>query len=269
MRGKARHFFRRGALDRGVALEAERLQVGAAFERFGDEERQLLAGRRGDGGVDQHEAARLAKAERRREIGRRGAEARLGFQHEEPRLLDADIREADVEIRAQLHFGKGAGAVEDELPVFDRLVRDAEQRLALQHMEIRLVDPIENLRARELHALRFGERVELRGGHEVMRAAEIGEQLRGVDAVGFAAQDRRIVEPARRADARVFAGDRFLAETLRDVIERRDGGDVPGDLREVGGARLLDDLLRGFGPKEGLGDIGRAAAARGAPHPAS
>ncbi len=133
----------------------------------------------------------------------------------------------------------------NELAGHDRFVSHAENGLGLLRLEVGLIDEGNTFaRARAL-PIRLGEREAFRSGGQVPGAAKIGDELAEQDAVRLPAQDGRVVQSTRCADARVLLGEFVPAEPVGDVITGGDGAEFGGDLGKERGANFADHLLRG------------------------
>ena len=144
----------------------------------------------------------------------------------------------DVETRFDFVLFELSGLIGDELTLFDCFLRHIQYRLGLQHSEVSVIDREENLRPRGNHIFLLGLCVQVRAFHQLVRTAEVGDQLVYHDAVGFALVDDGVVQRAGRNPAVVFRIDRRDAAIGGRIV----CGALLGDLRFRGGGHVQSGL---------------------------
>ncbi len=158
------------------------------------------------------------------EAGPRLVEPVAGLELDELRLAQVDFRETGVELRLELSLGEGGDAVQEELPVGDRLFRDPDDGPGLEDPEVGRVDVPEDSGPGGRRVGLGGKGAVAGAGGQIVGPPEIGEELAADEAVRLAAVKARRAQPSRRE--------------LSVVVVHADGGGVERDLGVKAGSGL-------------------------------
>lgn len=185
---------------------------------------------------------RGSRSPSRIEFRETGREFALGAGEQEAGFLEAHAGEAHVEFGFQLVGREGADLLEDDRASGDGLRGHVQHALRLKDGEIGDGDlqfdlPLHGADERVLDSRFLPRHFDL-----VVGAAEVGEQLRGVEADGGAVEHLRDAQRARGSEARVV------------LFERAGGGEVAGERGEIIRAGLGDRFARGAGAGVARGD---------------
>ena len=134
----------------------------------------------------------------------------LRAEQKQLRLANIDVGETHIQLRSELVSGQLGHLIVQELARGDGLLRDLDYRLRVQNVEIGAIHMQQDRIAGGLRILRRGLGLKARAGHQIRRAAGIGDQLPDHHALRLAIEQtgsRQIAGPDSREIVALRPGD--------------------------------------------------------------